>query len=158
MTMLIPTLALTGWVSGLLTLAFLLVCLMLILIVLIQRPQGGGLSGAFGSGAGSGQTAFGAKTGDALTIGTISIFVIFILAAVGLNFAARPSEASDRPVAVTAPEGAGSEAPADAAAGDADADEADGQPADADDAQAVDSESDETVTEENPPADPAEGE
>jgi preprotein translocase subunit SecG len=69
---------------------FLFVCVLLILAVLIQRPAGGGLSGAFGSGAGSGQTAFGAKTGDALTIATIAVFLIYLLFAIGLNFAARP--------------------------------------------------------------------
>ncbi|MEO0630125.1 MAG: preprotein translocase subunit SecG [Planctomycetota bacterium] len=98
------TLGLAGWLSGLLTLGFLIVCVVMILIVLIQRPQGGGLGGAFGSAAGSGQTAFGAKTGDALTIATIGIFVIFLLSAIGLNFAARPSEAPATPTAAVAPE------------------------------------------------------
>lgn len=97
------TLGLAGWLSGLLTLGFLLVCVVMILIVLIQRPQGGGLGGAFGSAAGSGQTAFGAKTGDALTIATIGIFVLFLLSAIGLNYAARPSEAPAPAAAVAAP-------------------------------------------------------
>jgi preprotein translocase subunit SecG len=66
------------------------VCLILILTVLIQKPAGGGLSGAFGSGAGSGQTAFGAKTGDALTIATIIMFSVFVLGAIGLNYMLRP--------------------------------------------------------------------
>ncbi len=105
MSALVPTLTLglAGWLSGLLTLGFLVVCVVMILIVLIQRPQGGGLGGAFGSAAGSGQTAFGAKTGDALTIATIAIFVIFLLSAIGLNFAARPSEAPAQGEAATAP-------------------------------------------------------
>lgn len=77
--------------TGGLVILFLFVCILLILTVLIQRPSGGGLSGAFGSGAGSGQTAFGAKTGDALTIATIIMFVLFLAFAVGLNYAARPS-------------------------------------------------------------------
>lgn len=148
------TLGLAGWLSGLLTLGFLIVCVVMILIVLIQRPQGGGLGGAFGSAAGSGQTAFGAKTGDALTIATIGIFVIFLLSAIGLNFAARPSEAPATPAAAVAPEdeaaaqlaedvaGAG----ADAAAGG----EADAEPA-ADDA--AESETDaEPATETDAPA------
>jgi preprotein translocase subunit SecG len=78
------------WLTGILIAVFLFVCVLMILVVLIQRPAGGGLSGAFGSGAGSGQTAFGAKTGDALTFATITIFVVYLLFAVGLNFAARP--------------------------------------------------------------------
>jgi preprotein translocase subunit SecG len=80
------------WVTAILTVLFLFVCVLLMLAVLIQRPAGGGLSGAFGSGAGSGQTAFGAKTGDALTIATIAIFFVYICFAVGLNYAARPQE------------------------------------------------------------------
>jgi preprotein translocase subunit SecG len=96
------------WV-GLAVAGFLFVCLIMILTVLIQKPQGGGLSGAFGSGAGSGQTAFGAKTGDALTVFTIIIFVVYICAAVGLNFLVRPGTpgANIEPVASEqTPEGA----------------------------------------------------
>lgn len=81
---------------------FLVVCVVLMLAVLIQKPQGGGLAGAFGSGAGSGQTAFGAKTGDALTWFTITMFVIWLATAVGLNLAFQPSEPED-PTAIAAP-------------------------------------------------------
>ena len=87
------SLAWAPWLIGILTVLFLIVCVMMILTVLIQRPQGGGLSGAFGSGAGSGQTAFGAKTGDALTWFTIIVFVLFIGFAVVLNFAHTPVKA-----------------------------------------------------------------
>ncbi len=74
---------------------FLLISIGMILLVLIQRPQGGGLSGAFGAGgggggAGAGQTAFGTKTGDVLTGATITIFVLFLITAIVLNFATRP--------------------------------------------------------------------
>ena len=84
---------------ALLVVLFLLISLGMILVVLIQRPQGGGLSGAFGAGGGSGQSAFGARTGDALTISTIVVFVAFLGIAIGLNFALRPSETSTQPVA-----------------------------------------------------------
>ncbi|MEL6797026.1 MAG: preprotein translocase subunit SecG [Planctomycetota bacterium] len=140
------TLGLAGWLSGLLTLGFLFVCVVMILIVLIQRPQGGGLGGAFGSAAGSGQTAFGAKTGDALTIATIAIFVIFLLSAIGLNFAARPSEAPATPAAAVAPTEDAAEQLADdvsdvgAGAESGDASEADSEPA-ADDAAETPTES-----------------
>ena len=87
------SLAAAGWLIGVLTVLFMVVYVVLVLTVLIQRPQGGGLAGAFGSGAGSGQTAFGTKTGDALTIFTIIVFVLFIGAAIGLNYAARPEDA-----------------------------------------------------------------
>jgi preprotein translocase subunit SecG len=81
------------WAVGLLVALFLLVSVGLILTVLIQRPMGGGLSGAFGSGAGSGQTAFGAKTGDVLTMFTIIVFAVWLLGAKTLNFATRPPSA-----------------------------------------------------------------
>jgi preprotein translocase subunit SecG len=90
------------WMTGILIALFLFVCLLMILVVLIQRPAGGGLSGAFGSGAGSGQTAFGAKTGDALTIATVAVFFIYLLFAVGLNYAARPGGIAAAPAAVPA--------------------------------------------------------
>lgn len=94
-TALIPTLAMAPWATGVLGVLYVVVCLMLILTVLIQRPQGGGLAGAFGSGAGSGQTAFGTKTGDALTIFTIVVFIMFVGMSIGLNFALRPATAAE---------------------------------------------------------------
>jgi preprotein translocase subunit SecG len=69
-----------------LTTLFLIVCIFLILLVLIQKGRGGGLSGAFG-GAG-GNTAFGSKTGDVLTWVTSGTFVFFIILAVILNLVA----------------------------------------------------------------------
>lgn len=100
------TLGLNYVVVSVLVAVFLLVCVGMILIVLIQRPQGGGLSGAFGSGGGdgAGQTAFGTKTGDVLTITTIGIFVIYLALAVGLNFVTKPATITGGP-AITAPEG-----------------------------------------------------
>ncbi|MBL8747107.1 MAG: preprotein translocase subunit SecG [Phycisphaerae bacterium] len=82
------------FVVGLLVALFVIVSVMMMLIVLIQRPQGGGLSEAFGSASGSGHTAFGAKTGDALTYATITIFVVFIGFAVGLNYIVKPPVAA----------------------------------------------------------------
>lgn len=74
------------WV-GVLSFFFVAISVLMILFVLIQRPKGGGLSGAFG-GAGGGSTAvFGAKTGDILTWLTVSFFVIFLLLGIFLNFA-----------------------------------------------------------------------
>ncbi len=91
------------FVVGLLVALFVIVSVMMMLIVLIQRPQGGGLTEAFGSASGSGHTAFGAKTGDALTYATITIFVVFIGMAVGLNYIVKPPMAVDAAAVVEAP-------------------------------------------------------
>jgi len=82
-----------------LTVLFMAVCAAMVLTVLIQKPQGGGLASAFGGGASAGNTAFGTKTGDALTIFTISVFVLYLLLAVTLNFAARPQRIDVIPLA-----------------------------------------------------------
>jgi len=98
------------YVINLLVGAFLLISIVMILIVLIQRPQGGGLGGAFGAGGGgggggggAGQTAFGTKTGDVLTGGTIAIFVLFVIFAVVLNFATRPPSAQPAQPTIASP-------------------------------------------------------
>ena len=62
---------------------FIVVCVFLILLILIQKGRGGGLASAFG-GAG-GNTAFGAKTGDVLTWATSIVFGVFLLLAIALN-------------------------------------------------------------------------
>lgn len=69
---------------SILTLLFIVVSVALVLIVLVQRPQGGGLTGAFGGGGGT-DTAFGGRTGDALTVATITAFTVYLLLAIGLN-------------------------------------------------------------------------
>lgn len=102
--------ALPLWATILLLVLFLLICVLMILVILIQKPMGGGLVGAFGGG-GSGQTAFGAKTGDALTITTIIMFSVFVLGAVGLNFAVRPADTRTRTPAVVPAEAPGSRQP-----------------------------------------------
>lgn len=84
------TLAVSPFIVGLLVVLFVVVSIMMMLVVLIQRPQGGGLSEAFGASSGSNTTAFGAKTGDALTTATIVIFLLFIGFAIGLNYMVRP--------------------------------------------------------------------
>ncbi len=78
----------------------------MILLVLIQKGRGGGLSGAFGGGGGN--TAFGAKTGDVLTWATSIVFALFVILAVILNLVAdqhrqqprrRPNKRSKSPPA-----------------------------------------------------------
>jgi preprotein translocase subunit SecG len=69
---------------------FVLVSVFMTLVILIQKPRGGGLSGAFGGGGGGGQQAvFGAKVGDFLTWFTVTLFVLFLLVAIGLVYATR---------------------------------------------------------------------
>lgn len=67
---------------------FVLTCVLLIGIILLQKGRGGGLSGAFG-GAGGGHSAFGAKTGDVLTWATVALATLFLLLAVAMNFVYR---------------------------------------------------------------------
>jgi preprotein translocase subunit SecG len=56
---------LASFVSGLLGFAMLIVSLFLILLILVQRGRGGGLTGALGGPGG--QSAFGTKAGDLFT-------------------------------------------------------------------------------------------
>lgn len=93
--------AVPHWLINLLIVLFVFVCVIMILAVLYQKPSGGGLAGAFGGGnVASGQTAFGAKTGDALTIFTIAVFVFFLLTAIGLVHLMRPASVKAEPPAV----------------------------------------------------------
>jgi preprotein translocase subunit SecG len=84
------------WILGgimitLMAILFLLVSLILILAILVQRPRGGGLAGAFGGAGGMAQTAFGAKIGDFLTWASIILFALFLLLAMGLTWATKPA-------------------------------------------------------------------
>jgi preprotein translocase subunit SecG len=65
---------------------FIIVCLFLVMLILIQKGRGGGLSGAFGGGGGN--TAFGSKTGDVLTWATSIAFGVLLLLAIALNLLA----------------------------------------------------------------------
>lgn len=97
---------------------FIIVCLFMTLLILIQKGRGGGLASAFG-GAG-GNTAFGSKTGDVLTWATSVVFGIFLLLAVGLNLLANAKAAGTAPgpivSAPTTTQPTGAEAPATAPA------------------------------------------
>ncbi len=93
------------WAVGIAMVLFLVVSCLMVLTILIQKPQGGGLAAAFGGGSGSGQTAFGTKTGDALTVFTIIVFVLFLGTGVALVFGMRP-QAADPTKVIEAPAGA----------------------------------------------------
>jgi preprotein translocase subunit SecG len=77
-----------------LTFVFAIVSIALILIILVQRPQGGGLATAFGGAGGGNDTAFGGRTGDALTVATVAGFFVYLAVAIGLNIADSPAIAS----------------------------------------------------------------
>ncbi len=68
---------------------FVLVSLVLILVVLMQKGRGGGLSGAFAGGMASG--LLGSKTGDFLTWVTIVLVSVFLFLAVLMARYYRPS-------------------------------------------------------------------
>lgn len=82
-----------GAIEWLLAIGFVLICLFMMLVILIQKPKGGGLSGAFGGGAGGGSegSAFGSRTGDVLTWLTVGCFVGFLLLAMGLTWRISPT-------------------------------------------------------------------
>jgi preprotein translocase subunit SecG len=69
-----------------LTIVLIAISIAMILIILVQRPQGGGLASAFGGAGGGGtDTVFGGRVGDALTVMTVVAFVLFLGTAVALN-------------------------------------------------------------------------
>ena len=114
----------------LLTGLFMVVSTVMILVILMQRPKGGGLSAAFGgSSAGSADSLLGGRVGDTLTWVTVVAFVLYLGLAISLNMSAGPGaaevagpaeavEASDTntpveglPVAPIAPEESGTPSP-----------------------------------------------
>lgn len=83
-----PLLA-VGFIMNVVAVMFGLTCLVLVLIILIQKGRGGGLSAAFGGGgAGS---ILGSKTGDFLTWVTIILVGLFLLLAVVMGKFYRPT-------------------------------------------------------------------
>ena len=80
----------------LLTLLMIVAAAGLVLVILVQRPQGGGLAGAFGGAGGGGtDTAFGGRTGDALTVATWMAAGFFVLVAIFAPVIAPTSVFSD---------------------------------------------------------------
>jgi preprotein translocase subunit SecG len=68
---------------------FVLCSVSLILIILVQKGRGGGLSGAFGGGVAGG--LLGSKTGDFLTWVTIVLVAIFLSLAILMAKFYRPT-------------------------------------------------------------------
>ena len=74
-----PLLA-VGFLMKAIAALFIICCVALILIILIQKGRGGGLSGAFGGAMAGG--ILGSKTGDFLTWVTIALVAIYLGVAV----------------------------------------------------------------------------
>ena len=68
---------------------FIITCVLLILVVLLQKGRGGGLGAALG---GAGSAAFGTKVGDFMTWVTIVLTAMFLLLAIGGALYFRPPE------------------------------------------------------------------
>ncbi len=66
---------------------FAIVCVLLIVIVLLQKGRGGGLGAAFG---GAGSSAFGTRVGDVLTLVNVALVALFLILAVVVVYAFRP--------------------------------------------------------------------
>lgn len=93
-----PTSVLLGTIgSTLFSIVLLCVAVFLILLVLVQRGRGGGLSGAFG-GMG-GQSAFGTKAGDTftrITVVTATVWIVLcVIAAKYLGTGSRLADAAE---------------------------------------------------------------
>jgi len=83
-----PMLA-VSFFANLVAVVFIICAVVLILIVLIQKGKGGGLSAAFGGGMASG--ILGSKTGDFLTWVTIALIGVFLTLAVVMAKFYKPS-------------------------------------------------------------------
>jgi len=90
-----------GLVMNVIAVLFLLCSAILILVVLIQKGKGGGLSSAFAGGMASG--ILGSKTGDVLTWITIGVVGFFLLTALVLDKWWRPtmSPSAQTPAPIT---------------------------------------------------------
>jgi len=87
-----PILAVT-FIMNVVAVLFVICCVSLVLIILIQKGRGGGLSGAFGGAMASG--ILGSKTGDFLTWVTIALVGVFLTLAVVMGKFYKPTPASD---------------------------------------------------------------
>ena len=80
--------------SILLLVIFLLACIFLVLMVLLQDEQGEGIGGIFGGGS---STPFGSRSGNILTRFTSILAAVFLLTSFGLAWVNRTTDKSDIP-------------------------------------------------------------
>lgn len=92
MSAIAPILTLGSAVQVVLGIVFVLISAFMILVILIQKPKGGGLAGAFGGAGGGQQAMFGAKVGDFLTWVTVVLFTVFLIVAVVIVWTSKPPE------------------------------------------------------------------
>ena len=86
-----PILA-VGILMKLVAALFVLVSVVLVLVILLQKGRGGGLTAAFGGGMGGG--LLGSKTGDFLTWVTIVLVGVFLTLAVLMGRFYKPGDPS----------------------------------------------------------------
>lgn len=88
----LPILA-VSFIMNAVAVLFVVCCVALILIILIQKGRGGGLSAAFGGAMASG--ILGSKTGDFLTWVTIVLVGVFLTLAVLMGKFYKPTPVGD---------------------------------------------------------------
>jgi len=88
----LPVLAKVGFFMQVMAAIWCIAALAVVLIILVQKGKGGGLSSAFGGGLASG--LLGSKTGDFLTWLTISVVGLFLLISVLMAKFYRPTVSS----------------------------------------------------------------
>jgi preprotein translocase subunit SecG len=72
---------------GLLVVLFVICCIFLCLLILIQSDKGGGISGAIGGGLGGASSLLGTQdTANILTRGTTIFGVVFFLLCIAMSF------------------------------------------------------------------------
>ena len=87
-----PILA-VSFIMNVVAVLFVICCVSLVLIILIQKGRGGGLSGAFGGAMAGG--ILGSKTGDFLTWVTIVLVGVFLTLAVVMAKFYKPEPVGD---------------------------------------------------------------
>ena len=70
-----------GVIGVILLVAFVIVCILVVCLVLVQSEEGAGLGGLFG---GASSTAFGSRSGNVLTRTTYILVTLFFLTSFGL--------------------------------------------------------------------------
>lgn len=95
-----------GVVKTILLVAFVIICILLVLLVLVQNEDRNGMGSAFGGGQ---STAFGAHSASVLVKTTGVLVALFFVITLGIALANRPSDNADISKTVEAVQGASSE-------------------------------------------------